>query len=244
MQRTLMIATLLYVLPATTASAQAPQPRTIFVTGNAEIRVAPDEVQLTVGVETNAMAVDAARSTSETRVKAIVQAARDQGVPADHVRSEFLNIEPRYDGRQFLGFNARRSLTITLRDIARFEPLLSGVLAAGATHIHGVDFRTTRLREHRDEARRLALVAARDKAAAMAAAFNTTLGDPVSIQEGSSGWWSPYSTWWGSRGGMMVQNVMQSAGGGSGAPPDDALVPGQIAVSASVNVTFELGRPK
>jgi len=244
MQRSLMIATILYVLPVTTVSAQTPQQqRTIYVTGNAEIRVAPDEVQLTVGVETNAMSIEAARSTAETRVKAIVQAARDQGVPAEHVQSDFLNIEPRFESRQFLGFYARRTLVVTLRDISKFEPLLSAVLGAGANFLHGVEFRTTRLRQHRDEARRLAIVAAREKATAMAAAFNATIGDPVSIQEGSSGWWSPYGSWWGSRGGMMAQNVVQS-GGGSGAPSDDALAPGQISVSASVSVTFELGRAK
>jgi len=244
MQRSLTIATILYVLPATMASAQpTPPQRTISVSGNAEIRVAPDEVLLTVGVETNAMAIEAARSTNDTRVKAIVQAAREQGVPADRVKSEFLNIDPRYESRQFLGFYARRSLTITLRDIAKFEPLLSAVLSAGANYVHGIDFRTTRLREHRDEARRLALVAAREKAAAMAAAMNATLGDPISIHEGSSGWWSPYASWWGSRGGMMSQNVVQSGGGGGGSS-DDALVPGQISVNASVNVTFELGRAK
>ena len=247
MQRNrVMLATILSLLTAAGASAQSPQPRTISVTGSAEIRVVPDEVIVTVGIENNAFAIEAARAENDRRVKAVAQAARDQGVDANHVGTDFLTIEPRYrdndNRREFLGYFVRRSLSITLRDVSKFEALMSAVLGAGANYIHGVDFRTTRLRQHRDEARRLALVAAREKAAAMAAAFNVPLGEAVSIQEGSSGWWSPYGSWWGSRGGsMMVQNSVQESGG-RGAGGDEALVPGQISVSASVSVTFELGR--
>lgn len=226
-------------------SAQPPAPGTISVNGTAEVRVAPDEVVLTVGVETDSPEIARARAENDRRIKAIVAAARENGVASEHVKSDFLDIQPRYKDeyshREFLGYFARRSLVITLRDVSKFEALLSSVLVAGANYVHGIDFRTTELRKHRDEARRLALIAAREKASAMTATMGVSLGAPVSIQEGYSGWWSPYSSWWGQRsGGMTAQNVVQS-GGGREAAGDDALVPGQISVSANVSVTFALG---
>ena len=229
---------------ASAASAQIPAARTISVNGNAEVRVAPDEVILTIGVETDSKDITGARSENDSRVKAIAQALRTQGVSADHVKTEFLDLQPRYRDydtrRDFLGYFARRSLVITIRDVSKFESVLSSVLGAGANYVHGIDFRTTELRKHRDEARRLALGAARQKAEAMAATMRVTLGEPMSIQEGYSGWWSPYSSWWSPRyGGQMAQNVVQETGG-RGAGADDALVPGQISVTATVNVTFEL----
>ena len=116
------------------------------------------------------------------------------------------------------------------------------MLTAGANYVHGIDFRTTELRKHRDAARALALVAAREKAEAMAATLNVPLGAPQNIQEGYSGWWSPYTSWWGQRsGGMMTQNSVQYSDG-RGAASEDALSPGQISVSANVSVTFELRR--
>src|SRR5262245_36767187 len=131
-RRHLVLATILYVLGASVASAQTSQPHTISVSGNSEIRVAPDEVILTIGVENDAMEIARARAENDTRIKAVVQAARTQGVPADHVRTDFLNIEPHYRDydrrRDFLGYFARRSLSITLRDVSKFEPLMSAVL--------------------------------------------------------------------------------------------------------------------
>ena len=227
-----------------TASAQSAAPRTISVSGTAEMKVAPDEVILSVGVETDSKDITVARSANDARVKAISQAVESLGVPATLVKTDFLDLQPRYRNyptrEDFLGYFARRSIVITIRDVSKFESTLSAVLAAGANYVHGIEFRTTELRKHRDEARRLALIAAREKAEAMAATMKVSLGSPMSIQEGYSGWWSPYSSWWGSRGGsQMVQNVVQEPGA-RGAGPDDALVPGQISVTATVNVTFEL----
>jgi uncharacterized protein YggE len=226
-------------------SAQAqPASGTITVNGQAEVKVKPDEVMITVGVETDNMDIARARADNDTRVKAIVAAATAQGLRAEDVRSEFLDIQPRYrdesDRRTFLGYFARRSLSVTLRETARFEALLTSLLSAGANYIHGIDFRTSELRRHRDEARGLAVRAAREKAAGLASALNVTVGAPVSINEQHSGWWSPYATWWGGRyGGAMYQNVLQDHRGSTDAA--ETLVPGQISVTASVSVTFELG---
>jgi uncharacterized protein len=218
--------------------------RTITVNGQAEIRVAPDEVLLTVGVETNNVDIAGARAENDERIRAIVEAATREGVGREHVKTEFLDIQPRYQDehtarRTFVGYFARRSLSITLRDVSRFESLLSAVLTAGANFIHGVDFRTTELRKHRDAARASAIRAAREKAADMAAALGVQVGAPVTVQEGYAGWYSPYSSWWGGRGGnMAMQNVMQERRASAGG--DDSLVPGQISVTATVTLTFEL----
>lgn len=234
----------LVLLAGTALSAQAPPPsRTITVNGQAEIKVQPDEVVITVGVETENMDIAAARSENDRRVKAIVAAASAQGLRAEDVRSEFLDIQPRYRDESnratFIGYFARRSLSMTLKDTNRFESLVSAVLSAGANFLHGVEFRTTELRRHRDDARVLALRAAREKAELMASALNAGIGSVTAIHEGHSGWWSPYASWWGGRyGGGMVQNTIQDRRGSGSA--DDSLVPGQLSVTANVNVTFEL----
>jgi len=104
-----------------------------------------------------------------------------------------------------------------------------------------VDFRTTELRKHRDEARALAIKAAQEKAAALAGELGQTIGQPITISENQSSWWSWYGSWWGYRwGGSATQNVVQNAGGSGATLGDSALAPGQIAVNASVTVEFEL----
>jgi uncharacterized protein YggE len=129
-------------------------------------------------------------------------------------------------------------VVVTLRDLSKFEDLVSDMLEVGVNHVHGVDFRTTELRKHRDRARSLAIQAAREKAVMMSGELGQRIGRPHNISEGHAGWWSWYGRWWGpSWRGRMSQNVIQEAAGGAGG---GTLAPGQIAVTANVTVTFEL----
>ena len=114
------------------------------------------------------------------------------------------------------------------------------MLQAGATYIHGVDFRTTELRKYRDQARALAIKAAREKAEALARELGQQVGAPLHINEEQSGWYSWYGSWWGGRyGNVATQNVVQNAGGQAWGG-EGTIAPGQISVTARVAVEFEL----
>jgi hypothetical protein len=224
--------------------AHAQEDRRITVTGEADVRVVPDEVVLTLGVETDDLDLAAAKAQNDERMSRVIGAARDAGLPDNLIRTDYLGIEPRYDydGRQriFLGYWVQKSVSLTLRDIDAFEDLLSAVLEAGANYVHGIQFRTTELRSHRDRARSLALEAAREKAEMMARELGHTVAGTVLIREDRSSWWSSYGGWWGGgRGGYMSQNVVQNAPGG-GAAAEGVTAPGQISVTAHVTVTFDL----
>lgn len=93
----------------------------------------------------------------------------------------------------FIGYFVRKTVVVTLSDLALFESLLSQSLEAGATHVHGVEFRTTELRRYRDQARALAVNAAREKAEALCAELGKQVGEPKDIREQYSRWWSPYN---------------------------------------------------
>lgn len=224
--------------------ANAQEDRRITVTGEADVRVIPDEVVLTLGVETDDLDLSAAKAENDARMSSVIAVAEEAGLPDNLIRTDYLGIEPRYrfDGpdRIFLGYWVQKSVSLTLRDIDAFEDLLSAVLEAGANYVHGIDFRTTELRSHRDRARSLALQAAREKADMMAAELGHEVGATVLIREDRSGWWSSYGGWWrGGRGAYMSQNVVQNAPMG-GTMTEGATAPGQISVTASVSVTFEL----
>jgi uncharacterized protein YggE len=128
---------------------------------------------------------------------------------------------------------------VVVDDPAKVEGLITEVLTAGVTHIHGVDFETTAFKKHREEARRLALEAAREKAQKMAAVLGMTVGRPLNISEG--GHYSPfyYGSGWGlRRGGGMSQNVLQNTAGSSDVSGTIAL--GKISIRGSLSVQFEL----
>ncbi|UCD64677.1 MAG: SIMPL domain-containing protein, partial [Candidatus Zixiibacteriota bacterium] len=123
-----------------------------------------------------------------------------------------------------------------------FDDVLTSVVAAGATHIRNIDFRTTELRKYRDQARAVAIKAAEDKARNLAAELGRQIGEPLKIQEGRSSshfWYNSWWRWYGGRNAGTSQNVIQTQSASS-AEPGESIALGQISVKASVSVTFEL----
>lgn len=221
------------------------EPRTVSVTGDAEVRVVPDEVILTLGVETWNKNLEIAKGENDRIISSVLELAANYGIEPQHIQTDFVSIEPRYQNgyheqRDFIGYFVRKSIVLTLRDLTQFEDVLSESLAAGVNYVQGIEFRTTELRAHKDQARALAIQAAKEKASALAGELDQKIGAPLYIQEEQSGWHSSYGTWWGWRwGNAVAQNVVQELSS-SGTVGDEYLAPGQISVQARVSVSFEL----
>ena len=236
---------LLLIAAWTDADTVSSEPRLISVTGEAEVRVVPDEVILTLGVETWDKNLDLARRQNDQVVGKVMALAEEYGIAPQHVQTDYVGIEPRYrngyyEERDFIGYFVHKTVVITVRDLAQFEGLLAAALDAGVNYVHGVQFRTTELRRYRDEARALAVQAAQEKATALAGELGQNIGEPHRIEEVRSGWGSGYNAWWGSRwGGGMSQNVIQEVGAES-ISLDGSLAPGQISVNATVAISFVL----
>ena len=218
--------------------------RTISVEGEAEVKVAPDHIILTLGIETSDKVLARAKELHDARTRSVIASVRDSGVEAKDIQTDYLDIEPRYEWssrpENFIGFFVRKTLVVTVRKVPAFEGVLSAALGSGANYVLGTQFLTSELRKHRDEARALAIKAAKEKAVALASQLNQEVGAPISILESSSRWYSWYGRgWWGGRGASQTQNVIQNIGGES-VPDDSVISPGRISVSASVRVTFLL----
>jgi uncharacterized protein YggE len=217
----------------------------ISVTGEAEVKVVPDEVILTLGVETQHEELAVAKRHNDERVQRVIAAARSLGIEEKRIQTDYINISPEYEYRsadidRIVGYRVGKTIEITLRDIDRFDDLLTETLEAGANYVLGIQFRTTELRKYRDQARALAIQAAREKAQDLAGELDRAAGEPQTISEAYSGWWSPYNSWWGSQwGNSMTQNVIQNAGMDAITTQAGTAL-GQITVSAKIAVTFEL----
>jgi uncharacterized protein len=219
-------------------------PRQITVTGDAEVRVVPDEVILTLGVETWDTNLMVAKKDNDDRVKRTLALAKEFEIESKYIQTDYLGIEPRYrydyEKSDFIGYFVRKTIVITLKDISKFEDLLTGLLGVGVTHVHGIQFHTTDLRKYRDQARSLAIKAAQEKATALAGELGQKVGKPRSISEEPSGWYSWYGAGWGySAGSNVSQNAVQNVGG-STVSSDSTIALGQVTVNARVTVTFEI----
>ncbi|HEX6049086.1 MAG TPA: SIMPL domain-containing protein, partial [Gemmatimonadaceae bacterium] len=190
--RTCVVSLTSTLFVASTLWAQVPTPtRSISVSGSAEVRVTPSLVNLVVGVETLNRSLAAAKAENDRRVQAVVQSMRTLGVAPKDIQTDYIQVHPEYVTRNdtvtiLRHYTVRKTIAVTLNDVTRFERALSGALESGANHILNVQFLTSDLRKHRDDARARAIQAAREKAEALAREMNARVGRVISIHEG--GW--------------------------------------------------------
>ncbi|HEV8368951.1 MAG TPA: SIMPL domain-containing protein [Pyrinomonadaceae bacterium] len=211
------------------------EPRLITVSGEAEVKVAPDEVVFDVTVQTINKDLRTAKNQTDDRLKKVIELTRRYKVLGTDVQTDYIKLEPRYRGndesRLFIGYSVRKDLVFTLRDVTQAESLLSELIESGISRINGVRFQTSQLRRHRDQARALAITAAQAKAVALTGAIGQKIGKAYSIAEEVVSRPSPYQN-------ISANNFVLSSD--EAAESEGTLALGQIKVTARVTVRFEL----
>ena len=164
---------------------------------------------------------------------------KNSGMKDKDVQTDLVNIEPAYNNetsgpnRPFT--SSAKSIEIKVITVTNFEGLLTGLLTNGVNHVYGIDFRTSQLRKYRDEARAMAIQAAREKADSMALGFGVKRGKICNINVNDWGGMYEMTAGNGFHGGY--QNSYQN----NGALADvsgETFSPGQISVSASVTAAY------
>jgi uncharacterized protein YggE len=218
------------------AAAAQENLRTISTSGEAIIYVVPDEAIVTFGVQTAHSELDRAKTENDQTSQRLIRAVKALGIEDKHLATDNVQVELRYrdEPRTINAYLVTRMYMVTLKDIKKLETLVDTVLTNGANILQGVEFRTTELRKHRDEARAMAVRAAREKAIALAREVDCTIGAPRNISESGGIWYGGLGNRWN-----YAQNAMQDMGG-AGAEGGQTLPLGQMAVRANVSATFDL----
>lgn len=218
------------------------QPPSVDVSASADVKVVPDEVFIAFGAETSDPSLEVAKSRNDEIVRKLLALTKQFQIDPRYVQTDYIVIEPWQHeistGEYRREFRVRKNISVTLKDVTRFEDLLSRALETGITNVHGVQFRTTELRKHRDRAREMAIQAAREKAELLAGQLGRKVGPAIRISEYSGGWYSPYN-WWGQNYGSNAMSQVASQTGDA-ASSSGTIAFGQITVTAQVSVSFAL----
>jgi len=209
----------------------------ISVTGQAEVKVVPDDIIVTLGVSNFHTTLEEAKQDNDHRTRKVLALADKFKINAKDVQTSYLNIQPMYkesyadkDPGKFLGYSVDKTIVFKIHKVADLESLITEALKAGANQINSIDFRSSELRKHRDQARLLAVRAAREKARLLAEELEMTIGKPYRIDENPTGGWA--RSW---------NNQVSLAGmGDDGEAIGATFALGQIAIIAQIHVSFEL----
>ncbi len=238
------------------STSAAVNPGSISVHGQAQVLVVPDQVEIRLGIVSHDPELGLAKADNDRRTAASLARLKGMGLAARDYQTDAIHVEPEYETiagqpQVLKRFAVQRHVVITLREVGRFEELLQALLDAGVNQVLDIQFCSTELRRHRDEARRMAIRAAQEKAELLVGELGGHLGRPTRIDEqGNQGGWSSYGyyslyggSWHSRSSSYMMQNSVAVASGPSEASAEgstQAFAPGQIRVSAVVLVQFEM----
>jgi uncharacterized protein len=214
------------------AQENVSRPRTISVIGTAEIRVAPDEAILTLGIQSQDKDLAIAKTQNDKRLKKILAVARDSGVEAKYIQTSSLTMGPEYSEEKaprLLGYKVSQTIVVTMKDLSRYETLMTNFLQAGVNRVDGIQFMVSDPKKFREEVRIKAVRAAREKAVTMAAELRQTIGKPWEISETTDSD-IPY----------RASNILLAYNGAPGPEGESALPSGEVTIRASVRVSFQL----
>jgi len=227
---TILIIALL-VLSACSASVQfgQAQPKTISVTGNAQVILAPDIAYVSIGVHSEAESAKAAVASNNSQTQAVIDAIKGQGVDAKDIQTTNFSV---YQQEKFaptgesLGtyFMADNTVYVTIRDITKIGDILDASIKAGANSIYGITFDVENKESAMASGRDQAMVDAKAQAEQLANAAGVALGDVQSISYYSN---APVPVYYDSK--------MTGVGGGGQSVP---ISPGQLTLSVAVSVVY------
>ncbi len=213
--------------------------REITVMGVAEVMVPPDFVTVSTRVVTLDKDVRKAQAENDARVKAVLALVEKLGVESHDVRTSYASLrtkERREENKPpvFEGYEAVKSITVVLRDMSKYDELISAVLEAGVNRISSVSFGSTEEIEKRKKARLLAIKAAREKAEYLASRLGQKVGKPLWIAE-----FRRETPTWGSFAANAAyfyrpeREAKADTKGGT-------IAPGSTTIRAQAEVSFEL----
>jgi uncharacterized protein YggE len=232
--------------------ASAP-PSTVSTSGTATTEVRPDQLSVTVGVETNSTTAQEAVILNANLTTQLVAAVRGLGINEDQIETSSYSLSPIYEyivppqpcieiyppppgcetRQEIIGYRASNTVTVTLDVTAELNAgqVIDAAIGAGANRVDGIVFFISQDRQQqiRDTLIRDAIASARQRANIAAEALGMTISGVQSATLNPIDF-PVYSV--DLREGAAAQAESVSA--------PTPILPGQQEVSTTVSVVFYL----
>ncbi|MBU92961.1 MAG: hypothetical protein CL723_00015 [Chloroflexi bacterium] len=166
----------------------------IWVNGQSKIMIAPDIVEMSVGIEsTNKIVSESVKTVSIDHEK-LISILINKGIQENEIKTTRYTINPQYkytkDGSELTGYEVAHYLSFIYRDIDKIGDLIDiisyGPKSIGDNlRINSINFSIENPKVFESKLRENAITDAKDKANEIAKIANVILGSPVYISENS-----------------------------------------------------------
>ena len=214
-------------------TGQSASPRILSVSGEGEVRAAPDEALLSAGVVTNGRTAAAALGENSRAMNAVFDTLHKAGIADKNIQTSGFNVSPQYVtdkngnvSQRISGYQVSNTLNVTVDGLEKVGPTLDALVASGANSIGDINFTIKDSKLLMQKARAEAVADAIARARTLASAAGVTLGAITSISE--SGGYEP----------PRPMYRMTAMAGVAAAPPP--VAGGEESVTANVAITWEI----
>jgi len=152
----------------------------IETSGYGEIIVKPDMAEFTVRVEESTLTAEDAKIRVDNVVDAFITKLTIAGVLRDDIYATNITLFPKYNypksGKsELVGYQASRSITVTVTQLDHLNAYLDGALGEGINRIDTIVLKVTDQKKYQELARKYAIADANEKAQSLATGFGMRL---------------------------------------------------------------------
>jgi uncharacterized protein YggE len=202
----------------------------IEVTGNAEIKIEADEMDMYLTVNVNMDDLQDAKNRNDASTSQVLDVLKNLNIPDKDISTGGIRIVKNYGL-----YSKEKKYTVTndiyfkTNLVSLYEELTSKLIKIEDVYINNTVLSSTKVIETRIKARENALLAARKKAEEMAAVLNMTAGKPIMIQE-NPGYFYP----------SVMNNVSEISSYTGTQGNQETFKAGMVNVTSNVKVIFLL----
>lgn len=211
--------------------------QTITVQARETVKVVPDMAVIVYGINTENPDAGACQQENNERVAKVLEYLKGQGFEDSSIATSDFSLNPMYDWsgsqRVLTGYEMRTQVTVSDVPLEQAGALISQAVEAGANEILSVDYLAGNYDEAYQEALDQAVQQAKTKAETMAHAENCQVVDVVSMEEYGDSQQGRYVDSGLSRNSAMKTEM-------AGAASDMAVMAGEMEVTASIQVVYEI----
>jgi uncharacterized protein YggE len=224
-------ALILFTLFAAMTQAQEIKPiPMVNVTGEGKVKVVPDQVAISISVETKGTNSADVKKENDTKIDAALKTIKRYIVKEDF-QTQRVALNPNYDyEKKKYNYIATQTVVILLKDLSKYDALMEELVNTGINRIDNVEFKSSKILQLQSDARKLAVKDAKAKAEDFVFALGQKVGKAVAISDNSQGYNPPHP----------VMYAMKAMGGGNEDASRETLAAGEMEVVVNVSVSFIL----
>jgi len=214
----------------------------ISVEGKGEVVAVSDIASLYVNLNKEGKTAKEAQDLLNESITKTLSYLKEQKIEDKDIKSEYGGLNPKYSYEQpvcygyscptkdpkIVGYTATQSITVKIREVDSANDIRTGLSGIGITDISGPTFSIDNEDSFKDQARSIAIAAARAKAEVLAKDLGVTLGKVVNFGENNGGGYPMYA-----KADMMMRESVSSA-------PVPELPKGENKIISNVTISYEI----